>query len=59
MTQEPAVPREVSTAANSIGYAMGKAGNLHFPENLAIAAAQRLYDQGLLKTLPEPSEDPA
>jgi len=41
---------EVSIAANSIGYAFRQLCHLELPTDTACAIAQRLYDQGLLKT---------
>lgn len=44
----PVIPHEVSVAANSIGYAIEKEDDVEITLEAAVAAAQRLYDQGLL-----------
>jgi hypothetical protein len=44
------VPQEVSVVANSIGHAVQQLCRLDLHADVAIAIAQRLYDQGLLKT---------
>lgn len=42
-------PREVSQAANSIGWAIAEFCHVDIHVDAAMAAAQRLYDHGLLK----------
>lgn len=45
----PLIPHEVSVAANSIGWSAKETADLDLSVDVAIAIAQRLYDQGLLK----------
>jgi hypothetical protein len=61
----PVVPQEVSVAANSIGYALAEFCHLDLHVDAVTAAAQRLYDQGLLAryrreavVAAQPTDDP-
>lgn len=49
----PLIPHEVSVAANTIGYAIQVEDDVEITLEAAVAAAQRLYDQGLLGARPQ------
>lgn len=55
MTEPIALSQRILTAANAIGYALEQE-DIDLAPEAALAAAQRLEDQGLLK-LPEEPQD--
>lgn len=55
-TLAPAQPQEVKQAANAIGWALEQVCHITIHPKAAIAAAQNLHDQGLLKEASQTNE---